>query len=353
MPEEWMTPKERWLAVLSRKKPDRIPMDYWATPETTAMLLKHLGCSIIEEMCRRLHIDMAVKVTPEYIGPSMPKDSDLFGCCYREVDYGTGTYRECIFHPLAQYDSLEDVKRNYSWPKPDWWDYSSIPSQISKKNDFPILAGHYEPFLIYKDLRGQEKAFADLVENPELVHFCMNKLFDLGFTEIQRMYEQIPGRVMLTYVAEDMGGQEDLMLSPTHIREFLLPKMKQVIDFIHSQGAFVFHHNDGSIRRIIPDMVASGIDILNPIQWRSKNMSREGIKKDFGDTVVLHGAMDNQHTLPFGSVADVKEEVLDNLRILGANGGYILAPCHNIQSITPVENILAMYETGYEYGWTY
>ncbi len=60
--------------------------------------------------------------------------------------------------------------------------------------------------------------------------------------------------------------------------------------------------------------------------------------------------MDNQHTLPFGTVEDVRREVIDNLNILGRGGGYILAPCHNIQSLTPVENIIAMYETGYEYG---
>lgn len=348
-----MTPKERWQAVLCREKPDRIPMDYWATPETTALLLEYLGCSTEREMCRKLHVDMPVKVSPEYVGPSFPPDYDVFGCRFRQVNYGTGTYKECIYHPLAMYDTVEDVEKNYDWPNPDWWDYSSIRSQIANNEDFPILAGHYEPFLIYKDLRGQEKAFTDLVENPELVHFCLDKLFELGFTEVQRMYEQIPGKVMLTYVAEDMGGQEDLMMSPSHIREFLLPKIKRVIDFVHEQGAYAFHHNDGSIRRILPDMIAAGIDILNPIQWRCTNMDREGIKKDFGNDVVLHGAVDNQHTLPFGSVEEVKAEILENLNILGANGGYILAPCHNIQPITPIENILAMYAAGYEYGWTY
>jgi uroporphyrinogen decarboxylase len=348
-----MTPKERWLAVLTRKKPDRIPMDYWATPETTEMLLRSLGYSNIWEMCRNLHIDMPVKVGPIYCGPPVPQDSDTFGCRFKEVDYGTGVYRECVFHPLAAYSSVDEIKKNYSWPSPDWWDYSTINSQISGKEDRPVLAGHFEPFLIYKDLRGQEQAFIDLVERPEMVHFCLDKLFELGFADVKRMYKQIPGKVMLTYVAEDMGGQEDLMMSPAHIREYLLPHMRQVIDFIHSQGAFAFHHNDGSIRRIIPDMIAMGIDILNPLQWRSKNMDREGLKRDFGDAVVLHGGMDNQHTLPFGSAADVRYEVLENLRILGDKGGYILAPCHNIQPITPPENIVAMYETGFEHGGAY
>ncbi len=183
-------------------------MDYWATHETTAMLLKHLGCGNEWDMYRKLHLDVVVKVEPVYVGPSLPDGHDIFGRRYKRVNYGAGSYEECIFHPLAPYNSIKEVERDYCWPDPEWWDYSTICAQIAHKEDYPILAGHYEPFLIYKDLRGQQQAFMDLVENPELVHYCLDKLFDLGFTEIHRMYEKIPGKVMLTYVAEDMGGQE-------------------------------------------------------------------------------------------------------------------------------------------------
>jgi len=158
--------------------------------------------------------------------------------------------------------------------------------------------------------------------------------------------------VMITYVAEDMGSQESLLFSPAQIHEFLIPRMKRVIDLAHEAGAYVFHHSDGAIRRIIPDMLDAGIDVLNPIQWRCKGMEREALKRDFGDRLIFHGAMDNQYTLPFGSVDEVRREVEDNLRILGAGGGYILAPCHNIQAVSPPENIVAMYETGYALGWT-
>jgi uroporphyrinogen decarboxylase len=79
-------------------------------------------------------------------------------------------------------------------------------------------------------------------------------------------------------------------------------------------------------------------------------MERAELKRDFGAALIFHGGMDNQQTLPFGSVADVRQEVIDNIEILGKGGGYILAPCHNIQSISPAENIVAMYETGYECG---
>ncbi|MDP6379932.1 MAG: uroporphyrinogen decarboxylase family protein, partial [Phycisphaerae bacterium] len=164
--------------------------------------------------------------------------------------------------------------------------------------------------------------------------------------------EQIPGKVLLSYVSEDMGSQEGLLFSPAQIHEFMLPRMKHMMDLVHEAGAFVFHHNDGAVRDILPDMIDIGIDVLNPIQWRCRGMEREGLKRDFGASIAFHGAMDNQYTLPFGSVGEVRHEVLDNLRILGAGGGYILAPCHNIQAVGPAENIVAMYETAYENGWT-
>ena len=141
------------------------------------------------------------------------------------------------------------------------------------------------------------------------------------------------------------------MYSQAHIREFFIPRMKKVMDLAHQAGAFVFHHSDGAIRKIIPDMIESGIDILNPIQWRCKGMEREALKRDFGNKLIFHGGVDNQYTLAFGSVEEVRKEVMDNIRILGKGGGYILAPCHNIQAVSPPENIVAMYETGYENGW--
>lgn len=351
MPKETMTPHERWLAVLSRKKPDRVPMDYWATSETTAMLRKHLGCRTTPQMLKKLHVDYEVKVEPIYVGPRLHRRTDVFGCRFRYIDYSSGIYDECIYNPLAEFHSVEEIARSYQWPSPDWWDYSDIPRQTRGQEMYPIRGGGSEPFLIYKHLRGQEQAFIDLIEHPDIVHYCLNKLFDLAYENTVRIYEQIPGKVVLSYVAEDMGGQNDLMLSPTHIREFLLPGMKRMIDLAHEAGAFVFHHNDGNCRRIIPDMIEAGIDLLNPIQWWSTGMDRAELKRDFGDKVIFHGAMDNQHTLPFGSREDVRQEVLENLDILGKGGGYILAPCHNIQSITPPENVVAMYEAGYEYGW--
>jgi len=376
MPKETMTPRERWLAVLNRQKPDRVPMDYWSTPEFSAKLIRHLGLSrksqkkLVEDLNRssrdyrslnegkralrqalqQLHVDFVISVGPEYRGPRLPPDTDVFGCTYHDIDYGTGEYAEVISNPLASFNSVEQIEANYRWPDPDWWDYSVIPDQIAGWEDYPIRGGGSEPFLIYKNLRGQEQGLIDLVENPEIVHYCLDKLFELAYISTLRIFETVPGKVMISYVAEDMGGQENLVFSKKHIRTFLLPRMKRIIDLAHQGGAFVFHHNDGNCRPIIPDMIELGIDALNPIQWRCQGMERAALKADFGDRLVFHGAVDNQYTLPFGTSEEVRQEVRDNLRILGAGGGYILAPCHNIQPLSPVENILAMYEECYQQG---
>jgi len=351
MPKESMTPRERWQAVLERRQPDRVPMDFWATDEARAKLMAYLGAGSERELLQRLHIDRPFSVAPRYVGPPIPGDEDVFGIRYRLVNYGLGVYREAVSHPLAQFISVEEIEASYRWPDPDWWDYSDLAEQVKGWEGYPIRGGGSEPFLIYKNLRGQEQAFMDLVLNPEIVHYCLDKLFDLAYRRTLRIYEALPGQVMLSYVAEDMGSQEGLLFSPSQIHEFLIPRMKRMIDLAHQAGAYVFFHSDGSIRRILPDMIAAGIDILNPIQWRCRDMDRAALKRDFGDQVVFHGGMDNQYTLAFGSVDQVRQEVLDNLRILGQGGGYILAPCHNIQAISPPENIVAMYETGYAFGW--
>ena len=344
-----MTPKERWLAVLNREPTDRVPTDYWATEEATAKLKQYLGCQTFDEVAQMLHIDQVVTVEPQYVGPELAEDEDEFGCRFADVAYGTGTYDECIYHPLAQFDSVKEIERHYRWPEPDWWDYSHLPEQIAGKEDYPIGAFGSEPFNRYCKLRGLQQGFMDLVVNPEMVHYCLDILFELAYENTRRIYEAIPGQVMYSYVAEDLGSQESLLFSPKQIREFFIPRMKRMMDLAHEHGVYVFHHSDGAIRKTLPDMIEAGIDILNPIQWRCKGMDRAGLKRDFGDLIVFHGAMDNQYTLAFGTVDEVRQEVIDNLRILGAGGGYILAPCHNIQAVSPPENIVAMYETAYEY----
>jgi uroporphyrinogen decarboxylase len=343
-----MTSRERWLAVLRRQKPDRVPTDYWTTDEAKEKLKRHLRVAEDVEIFTRLHIDRKLLADPAYVGPKVPEGADYFGCRFQDMNYGTGKYRECVYNPLAQFTSVAEIEKGYRWPSADWFDYAGLRAGLTGWETQPVQGGLSEPFLTYADLRGREQALMDLVINPEIVHYCLDKLYTLAYEKTRRIYEAIPGVVTHGYVAEDMGSQEDLVYSPAQIREFFIPWMKKMAKLMHDAGVFVFHHSDGAIRKIIPDMIEVGIDVLNPIQWRCRGMEREGLKRDFGDKLIFHGGVDNQQTLPFGSVEEVRAEVRENLEIFGT--GYILAPCHNIQAVSPAENIVALYETAWECG---
>lgn len=345
-----MTTRERWLATLNHQTADRMPVDYRATSEATQKLLDHLQLANLGEVHQRLHIDPVLDVGPRYVGPPIPEDHDVFGIRYQMTDYGAGAYRDPIHHPLAECKTIAEIEAGYRWPKHDWWDYSEIPQQIAGKEDMVIRGGGSEPYATYKWLRGTQQGYLDLIENPEMVHHCLGKLYDICYHQTLRIYEAVPGKVIWTWVAEDVGSQESLLFSMDHIREFFNPHFKRMIDLVHSAGAFVFHHSDGAVRDNIPNMIELGIDVLDPVQWRARGMDREGLKRDFGDKLVFHAAMDNQQTLAFGSVEEVRQEVADNIRILGEGGGYILGPCHNIQAVSPPENVVAMYDAAYELG---
>jgi uroporphyrinogen decarboxylase len=104
-------------------------------------------------------------------------------------------------------------------------------------------------------------------------------------------------------------------------------------------------HCDGSSWSIIPDLIDLGIDILNPIQPQCADMDPGELKREFGDRLCFHGAVDTQQTLPFGTREDVIAEVKERIRVMGKGGGYILAPVHTVEADVPIENILAVYET--------
>ncbi len=346
-----MTVRERWTAVLERSLPDRIPMTYRATEEAHEKLMRHLSCGSNAELHARLHIDNLASLRPAYTGPPVPDDQDLFGCTYRTVEYEHGVYRECVGHPLESAGSLAEIEASYTWPSVDWFDYSGVPAAAERARDRGCIGGGWEPFLEYKYMRGEEQAFMDLVENPDIVEYCMQNLFDFHYERTRRLFEHANGAILVSGSSEDLGSQTGLLYSPDHIRRFFLPHHRRMIDLMHEAGVRAEWHSDGSIREILPDLIQSGVDVLDPIQWRCNDMDRAGLKRDFGDDLIFQGAMDNQHTLPFGSTDDVAAEVLENIEILGAGGGYILGPCHNIQSVGPPENVVTMYEVAYENGW--
>ena len=344
-----MTSRQRWLAVINGEIPDRVPMDYQATPELTQKLMAYLKVPDMPALFDRLHIDSPHYVGPVYKGPPIPSGQDMYGCRFQNVDYGSGFYEECVYHPLAQYQTIDEIEDQYRWPSADWFDYSVIPAQLEANHTQPTNLGMAGMYTQYTWLRGLEQAFLDFALNQDLVVYCMSKMVDFHYEKAARSFERAPGKIDVATIANDMGSQNDLLYSLPTIRKLFLPGIRQLAELAHQNGAAVYLHSDGAIRKAIPDLIAAGVDIINPVQWRCKGMDRAGLKQDFS-SLVFHGAVDNQYTLFMGSVEEVAQEVKDNLDILGAGGRYILAPCHALQAVNPPENVVAMYEAGRQYG---
>ena len=232
------------------------------------------------------------------------------------------------------------------------FDYGSLRDECALYHDeYPILAAADEPFYLYCRLRGMERALEECAGNPEFTDALMGRIHQVFEGIVCNSIDAAGELFDFVYVAEDLGMQDSLLMSPRAIRRFILPWLAKMSELAHRRGKLVFHHDDGAIHSVIPDLIAIGIDVLNPIQWRSKGMERETLAREFGSSLVFHGGVDNQHTLPFGSAADVRREVADNIRIFGDGKGYVVAPCHNLQANTPTENVVALYEAVEEFGW--
>ncbi|NUQ64833.1 MAG: uroporphyrinogen-III decarboxylase-like protein [Pirellulales bacterium] len=347
-----MTSRERWLALLSRERPDRIPTDYQATPEVTARLLRDLDCADEPALWKRLHIDRRKILEPKWKLPHHPDDpgADMWGIRYRKADYGAGVYDEPVHMPLAGAETVDEVHA-HAWPSPDDFDYEAITRAVEADDGtYPVHVGVYEPFLLYGYLRGLERAFEDLLLRPEVAGAILGHIYEFYEEYNRRSFEAGRGRIDTTYVAEDLGAQTGPLMSLKTYRRFLLPNQKRMADLARSFGIHVMYHTDGAARQFLPDLIdVVGIEILNPIQWRCPGMEREKLVADFGERVIFHGSIDNQQTLAFGTVDDVVREVRQSVEIYrGAR--WICAPCHNIQPVSPTENIVAMYETIQELG---
>lgn len=349
-----MNYRERVLAAINRQPVDRIPTDIWATPEIWTKLQTHCGPGV--DVRDALHIDGMNSITPLYKGPMLPKvpaneTVDFWGIRRRKSAYASGVYDEQYFSPLAYAASIDDLDR-YTWPSADWFDYSTMRDQAREaRKDRVLMWGYMAPFYFHNMLRGLEQSLIDPLENPQLTHEIVQRISDFFYEHHLRGFEACEGLIDIAQVTDDLGSQTGPLISKRMYETFYAPHHQRFIDLCHEFGIKVFHHDDGSCRMFIPLLVEMGIDILNPIQWNCPGMERAALKAHFGDHICFHGAVDNQYVLPFGTPEEVRAEVRTCIDTLASDGtGYIVAPCHNLQPNTPVENIIAMYEEAHTYG---
>jgi uroporphyrinogen decarboxylase len=205
---------------------------------------------------------------------------------------------------------------------------------------------------VASQLRGYDKLFMDFALQPDLAHALLSKITDL-IKDMYVEYMKVVGPyVQVVVITDDQGTQKSLMVSPGMFREFIKPRLRDIIDAIKSgANVKVLMHCDGAIAPIIEDLIEIGVDILNPIQPVVKGLEdTQALKEQYGDRICFHGGIDVQQVMPNASVDEIRREVARRIRDLGPGGGYILAPCHNINIDIPVANVVAMFEAAQKYG---
>ena len=125
-----------------------------------------------------------------------------------------------------------------------------------------------------------------------------------------------------------------------------MPYYKKMNDWIHAHTAWkTFKHSCGAVETLIPSIIESGFDILNPVQVSAAGMDAAKLKAKYGrDIVFWGGGVDTQKTLMFGRPEQIRAEVLERCRIFGRGGGFIFNAIHNIQSNVPVANVVALFD---------
>jgi uroporphyrinogen decarboxylase len=354
-----MTHKERFLMAIQHEEPDRVPIDVWYTPEAERKMLKHLGektekLSLYAADGGYLPHLMGHDFLITWIGPCTSyymKDTeeyyDEWGIKWRWVDTKSGNrYTEMVEHPLAHIDDPDQ------FTMPDFKNmerYKASREMIEKHGkEYGIMGGiACSLFELSWYLRGMEKVLEDMVLRKDFLHAYLDKLlgwlWDAGTILVKLGVDVI-------WIGDDFGSQDRLLISPALFREFFKPRYARLFSHLRSlnpQIKFAFH-TDGYNWPIIQDFIDAGVDILNPVQ--PKSMDPAELKKKFGKQLTLWGTIDNQQTMPFGSVEDVIEETKLRLKTVAPGGGLLLGPSHNVQPQVPIENIMAFYETVKKFG---
>ena len=357
-----MKHRERVLTSLKHQVPDRCPMQISFTPEFAARVEADLklkgqpvhnphGGGNTYELERALDQDMLLTSVGWVNGyyqdgyQSVDQYQDEWGVIFRVIEYqtrfGKGRYTEPSGHPLADDRALE----GYSPPDPDRPElYVAAEEVVRNYRDEYWIVG-VTPTTIFETawaLRGLEKLLMDMVADPDRA----DQLLDIPYRYHRTVTQHLVRLgVDMIWLGDDVGSQNAMLMSPAMWRKYLKPRMAELIASLRSINPHVkiAYHTDGVVYPIIPELIEIGIDVLNPIQPAAMDPVR--LKADFGKRLCFWGSMDLQHTLPFGTPAEVKAEVIQRLKTIGQNGGLLIGPTHNVQLDTPLENFWAMVET--------
>jgi uroporphyrinogen decarboxylase len=380
-----MNSRERILATLNHEEPDRIPFDLGGTVATgihkTAYraLRNYLNLPEVEIRTEDIIQQLAVvdEDLAERLGTSCrnvaPRSSAIYNLALRDegeytaytdewgIDWrmpkDLGFYYDMASHPLAEAESLDEVKK-FTWPDPtDPHRFEGLGerARAAQEQDKVVILGGLCAGVteMHSWLRGYINYYVDFHLQPKLSEYLMDKVVELKIAYWERALAEAGEYVDVITEADDMSGQDRLLISPDTYRQMIKPRHTYLFEQIKKMAPNVkiFFHSCGAIRPLIGDLIETGIDILNPVQKSAVGMELPELKKEFGDDLVFWGGgVDTQNVFSSGTLQRVRDDVRESIEALAPGGGFVFGTVHNTQPNVPPENFMAMWDTLQEYG---
>jgi uroporphyrinogen decarboxylase len=374
-----MTPRQRVQTALSHEEPDRVPLalgggPYGLVDDLYLRMVKHLGLGepvppfrsghSISYMDDRLLEKLGTDLRYCWPGllPNSPvtpgEDADTFYDSYGQVWKRARPYYYTGEGILKDARGVDDIERLVRWPDlsdPRWTrGVAERARMLHEGTDYFVvmrMVASHGPFQTACDLRGAEAFLMDMALDPEFAWALLDRV--TGAMEgLLRLAMQSGGRYfhMVELPGDDYAGNTNLLISPAMFRTFVKPCLERLIKVIkeHNPETKVMLHSDGAITKLLPDIVALGVDVIHPLEPLPA-MDLPAMKERFGKQVSVLGGIDISHAMP-GTREDVIAETKLRLSQLAEGGGYILAPSNHLQADVPAENVVTLFETAREYG---
>lgn len=382
MPDEKklrFTHRERVLTALKHQEPDRVPLDLWGSANSVNddiyfRTKEYLGIQgdiqpwragrtssyYDERILEAFDVDFRhvwLKGPGSYKTVVHPDGSfeDEWGVAWKETCGHIGMVR----HPLAAADP-EDLSVINKYPWPDPYDPGRTAGvrerarQLRQETDFMVVCRAIPNFGTFDracSLRGTEQFLVDLMVNKKFAHALVDRIARFEYELNEVLIETLGETIDIACWAEDFGHQTNLLIPPRIYQEYFKPHHADLIHMMKQKAPHIFFqfHTCGAVRKIIPDLIEIGVDILQSIQPTSVDMDSFELKRDFGKDLVFHGAIDIQYALP-GTLEQLDVEIRKRIAALAPDGGYILSTANNVQDDTPAENLVYLFQKAKEYG---
>jgi hypothetical protein len=203
-----------------------------------------------------------------------------------------------------------------------------------------------------KGIRDVSEWYMSTASRRDYVWKVFERQCEIGIANLARIHQVVGDRVEAVFITgTDFGTQNGPFISPKSYRNLFMPFHKAVNGWVHQNTSWkTFIHSCGSVSALIPDFIAAGFDVLNPVQTSAVGMEAAMLKDRFGSQLTFWGGgVDTQKTLPFGSPDEIRAQVQERMQTFGPGGGFVFNTIHNVQSRIAVENLLALYKAIQEF----